>query len=58
MEVNILFEYIVQPGDYLYRIADMFDVSVASILAANPGLTPYNIYPGLVKLIPLSRSFI
>lgn len=49
-----MFEYIVQPGDYLYSIADKFDVSVEAILAANPGLSPLDIYPGLVILIPVS----
>uniref|UniRef100_UPI0028A11338 LysM peptidoglycan-binding domain-containing protein n=1 Tax=Caproiciproducens sp. TaxID=1954376 RepID=UPI0028A11338 len=49
-----MFEYIVQLGDNLYRIADMFDVSVQSILEANPGLSPYDIYPGLIILIPIS----
>jgi LysM repeat protein len=48
MEVKFLFEYIVQPGDGLYSIAVKFDVSVEAILAANPDLTFFNIYPGLV----------
>ncbi|HPD89698.1 MAG TPA: LysM domain-containing protein, partial [Oscillospiraceae bacterium] len=35
-----MFDYIVQPGDNLYRIADYFDVSVQAILAVNPRLNP------------------
>ena len=55
-EVTNMFEYIVQPGDYLYSIATTFDVNVPSILAANPGLSPDNIYPGLIIYIPISNK--
>ena len=51
-----MFEYIVQPGDYLYRIADYFDISVQAILAANPGLNPNNLYVGQRIRIPISRN--
>jgi LysM repeat protein len=49
-----MFQYIIQPGDNLYRIADRFDVTVAAIIAANPGLYPQQIFPGQVILIPIS----
>jgi len=49
-----MFQYKIQPGDTLYRIADYFDVSVAAILAANSGLFPNRIFPGQVILIPIS----
>lgn len=49
-----MFQYRVQQGDTLYRIADYFDVSVAAILAANTGLYPNRIFPGQVILIPIS----
>lgn len=32
--------YIIQPGDTLYRIAQMFGVSIESIVEANPGVDP------------------
>ncbi len=51
-----MFEYIVQPGEYLYSIAAMFDVNVPSILSANPGLSAENIYPGLKILVPISNK--
>ena len=51
-----MFEYIVQPGDYLYSIAATFDVNVPSILTANPGLSTDNIYPGLIIHIPISNK--
>ncbi|MDO5559377.1 MAG: LysM domain-containing protein, partial [Oscillospiraceae bacterium] len=51
-----MFNYRVQPGDTLYRIADYFDVSVQFILAANPLINPNNIYPGLLIRIPISRN--
>lgn len=50
-----MFEYIVQPGDYLYRIADYFNVSVQAILLANPGLDPNFLYVGQRIRIPISR---
>lgn len=50
-----MFDYIVQPGDTIYRIADKFDVGVRDILLANPGLNPDDIYPGLVIKIPISN---
>ncbi|GEM_PF-281539 len=44
--------YVVQPGDWLYNIARKFGVTPDAIIAANPGLTPNNIYPGQVLVIP------
>lgn len=51
-EVMNLFPYFVQPGDTLYRIAARFNVPVAAILTANPGLDPYSLYVGQRILIP------
>lgn len=50
-----MFDYIVQPGDTLYSIADYFDVSVYAILNANPGLNPNYLYIGQRLRIPISR---
>ena len=50
-----MFNYIVQPGDTLYRIADYFDVSIQAILNANPGLNPDYLYIGQQLRIPISR---
>lgn len=52
-----MFQYIVQPGDYLYGIASNLGVSVDAIMAANPGLSPSNIYPGLIILIPVNYQY-
>lgn len=51
-----MFEYIVQPGDNLYRIADYFDVGLQAILLANPGLNPDFLYVGQRIRIPISRN--
>ena len=45
--------YIVEPGDNLSSIADMFDVSVDAILDANPDITdPNQIFVGQQIIIP------
>jgi hypothetical protein len=49
-----MFQYIVQPGDLLWSIAERFGVTVAAILYVNPGLTPYSIYPGQLIYIPVT----
>lgn len=46
------YPYVVQPGDTLYLIAQRLEVSLPRILEANPGIDPYNIYPGLTICIP------
>lgn len=47
--------YVIQPGDWLYNIARKYGVSPESIIAANPGITPSNLYPGQVLVIPASQ---
>jgi len=49
-----MFQYIIQTGDNLNRIADQFGVTVAAILAANVGLNPQVIFPGQIILIPIN----
>jgi len=56
MEVLNLFEYIVQPGDNLYSIAQTFDVGEIDILKANPGLLPNYVHPGILIKIPISTK--
>ncbi|MFZ5944947.1 MAG: SafA/ExsA family spore coat assembly protein [Bacillota bacterium] len=47
------FPYIVQPGDSLYYIAIRFNVSLQTLIAANPQIVnPNLIYPGQVICIP------
>lgn len=44
--------YIAQPGDTLYKIAQKFNTTVESILAANKIANPTLIYPGQLLEIP------
>ncbi|HYF77054.1 MAG TPA: LysM peptidoglycan-binding domain-containing protein [Symbiobacteriaceae bacterium] len=49
-------QYIVQPGDSLYRIARNFGVSVAQLQAANPGLDPMRLQIGQRINIPAAAA--
>ncbi|MBI5035393.1 MAG: LysM peptidoglycan-binding domain-containing protein [Chloroflexi bacterium] len=44
--------YTVQRGDWIYALARRFGVTVAALLAANPGIHPNLLYPGQVLSIP------
>lgn len=44
--------YTVQRGDWIYAIARKFSLSVAGLLAANPGINPNFVFPGQVLNIP------
>lgn len=46
------YPYVVQAGDTLNYIAFRLEKSVSRILAANPGLDPYNLRIGQVICIP------
>lgn len=46
------YSYIVQSGDTLNNIANKLEVSVSRILAANPGVYPYNLGIGQTLCIP------
>lgn len=49
-----MLEYVVQPGDTLYSIAQRFGVTVQAILAVNPSITDPNlIFVGQVIIIPV-----
>jgi LysM repeat protein len=47
-----IFQYIVQPEDTIWELAEEFNTTEEGILAANPGLDPYNIYINQVINIP------
>lgn len=44
--------YIIQPGDTLYGIAQRFNTTVDSIMAANPGLLPESLQVARIICIP------
>ncbi|MEW6171740.1 MAG: glycosyl hydrolase family 18 protein [Bacillota bacterium] len=44
--------YVIQPGDTFYTIALSFNVSVESLIAANPGVDPNNLQVGQTIVIP------
>jgi hypothetical protein len=50
--LNNQYSYVIQPGDTFYNIAVRFGISLASILAANPGIDPYNLLIGQTICIP------
>lgn len=48
------FQYIIKPYDTLYRIAQLYNVTVEDILNRNPGIQPYNLQLGQTICIPPS----
>ncbi len=44
--------YVVRPGDTLYSIANMYNTTVAKLMAANPGVDPNNLRVGMMLCIP------
>ncbi|MBU5425249.1 LysM peptidoglycan-binding domain-containing protein [Tissierella pigra] len=44
--------YTVRPGDTLYSIAMMFNVSLQALMAANPGVDPNNLQVGQLICVP------
>lgn len=51
-----MLNYVIQPGDTLYKIAQMYGVSVQDIINANPNVNPYNLYVGQIIQVP-ARPF-
>lgn len=50
-------QYVVQPGDTLFRIGRRFGVTVGAILAANPQITDPNvIFVGQIINIPVTGT--
>lgn len=46
------YPYVIQPGDTLQFIANRLEVLLSRILAANPGIDPYNLRIGQIICIP------
>lgn len=46
--------YVVRPGDTLFSIAQRFNVTVAQLIQANPGIDPNNLQVGQLICIPRS----
>ncbi|WFA08124.1 LysM peptidoglycan-binding domain-containing protein [Tissierella sp. Yu-01] len=44
--------YVVRSGDTLYSIANMYNITVARLMAANPGVDPNNLRVGMMLCIP------
>lgn len=44
--------YVIQSGDNLWSIAKQTKASIENIVAANPGMTPYNLFVGRISSIP------
>ena len=42
-------------GDTLFAIAQRYGTSVDRILAANPGIDPYNLFPGIRLIVPFRQ---
>ena len=51
-----MFNYVIQPGDTLYKISQMYGVTVQDIVDANPNVNPYNLYVGQIIQVP-ARPF-
>ncbi len=49
-------QYIVQPGDTLWAIAQSFGTTVAALLQANPGVNPYQLRIGQRLTIPAASG--
>lgn len=47
-----MLNYVIQPGDTLYKIAQMYGVSVQEVIDANPNVNPYNLYVGQIIQVP------
>ncbi|CAB3393179.1 LysM peptidoglycan-binding domain-containing protein [Kyrpidia spormannii] len=46
--------YTIRPGDTLAAIAQFFNVSLADLIEANPGIDPYRLRVGQIICIPLA----
>ena len=45
--------HVVKPGDTIYKLAQMYNVSVEAIIEANPGINPNMLTIGQIICIPL-----
>lgn len=48
--------YVVKKGDSLYTISNKYEVSVKDLMAANPGVDPYNLQVGQLICIPKGEA--
>ncbi|WP_234978633.1 muramidase family protein [Anaerosalibacter sp. Marseille-P3206] len=48
------FYYRIKPGDTLYKIGQMYNVTVQQLIKANPGIDPNNLQVGQIICIPKS----
>ena len=48
-----MIEYTIRPGDTLFKLSVQYHIPMPLILAANPGLNPYNMMIGQVIKIPV-----
>jgi murein DD-endopeptidase MepM/ murein hydrolase activator NlpD len=51
-----LYQYIIQPGDTIWNLANEYGLTVDDILAANPEVDPDNLMVGQVILIPTASQ--
>ena len=50
--------YFVQPGDWFYKIAHLFNTTAQELLDANPGVNPGNLQVGQELLVPGSADIV
>jgi murein DD-endopeptidase MepM/ murein hydrolase activator NlpD len=51
-----VYQYIIQPGDTLWSIAEEYDLTVDEIVDLNPGIDPYNLQVGQAIVLPLPEE--
>lgn len=56
MSMNSGYEYVIQPEDTLWDLADELSVSVEDIMAVNANLDPNQLYAGQVINLPVYAS--
>lgn len=50
--------YTIKSGDTLYAIARQYNIPLTLLLAANPGINPYQLYPGQIIKVPQGRRLL
>jgi murein DD-endopeptidase MepM/ murein hydrolase activator NlpD len=49
--------HVVQPGDYLYKLANQYKIAAKDIIMANPQINPNGLYIGQMIRIPILTSY-
>lgn len=49
-------QYVIQPGDTYYGLAQRYGVNVSDIIALNPGIDPNNLQVGQVICVPTTTG--